>query len=68
MHIKKIYNSADISDFPIFMTFDLPGNDLNDLEKIEPYDFLLDRPLELLNQQSDILSSGVCEISTSQNI
>ena len=30
--------------------FDDPQNDLNDLEKIQPYDFLLDGPLKLQNQ------------------
>ena len=33
------------------VTFDDPKNDLNDLEKIEPYDFLLDGPLKIPNQQ-----------------
>ena len=31
-------------------TFDDPQNDLNDLKKIEPHDFWLDRPLEVPNQ------------------
>ena len=34
-----------------FAIFDDPQNDLNDLEKIEPYDFLLDGPLKMQNQQ-----------------
>ena len=33
------------------VTFDDPQNDLNDLEKNEPYDFLLDGPLKMPNQQ-----------------
>ena len=31
-------------------TFDDPQIDLNDLKKIEPYDFWLDRPLKVPNQ------------------
>ena len=30
--------------------FDDPQNDLNDLEKIQPYDFWLDGPLKVQNQ------------------
>ena len=33
------------------VTFDDPKNDLNDLEKIGPYDFALDGPLKMQNQQ-----------------
>ena len=32
------------------VTFDDPQNDLNDLEKIQPYDFQLDEPLKKPNQ------------------
>ena len=33
------------------VTFDDPENYLNDLEKIQPYDFQLDGPLKIPNQQ-----------------
>ena len=32
------------------LTFDDPKNDLNDLEKIQPYDFQLDGPLKVSHQ------------------
>ena len=33
------------------VTFADPQNDLSDLEKIQPYDFQLDGPLKIPNQQ-----------------
>ena len=41
---------SEIHHFAGVATFDDPQNDLNDLKKIEPYDFWLDGHLKAPNQ------------------
>ena len=53
-HTRVLNENCQNQNFLIsrgVVTFDDPQNDLNDLEKIEPYDFQLDGPLKMPNQQ-----------------
>ena len=53
-HTRVLNENCQNQNFLIswgVVIFDDPQNDLNDLEKIQPYDFRLDGPLKMPNQQ-----------------
>ena len=51
--LDKICQNLRFFIFVGFASFDDPQNDLNDLEKIQPYEFQLDGPLKMPNQQKN---------------